>query len=352
VRGFLTAVLVPLALMGCRSVVPEILPPAEIPVQIRTLPSYVRFGVTGVAFWKGRLYAGTNIGLLEIQGDRASALYQWHSKDNVVEEPWVDRGGDALWFWDFHTLDFRRWDERGWSRTGLPPKEGYYSRGNILGGFRGYSDAGGFWLEGAGCVWKWDRQAHKWEEEILPGGGIRGLAAAGDGLYALLLSPQKYSVRELGDLDLHVRDGAQWKRIATAPRGELIAKVVGLATGGYVLSRKGNLTRFDRHGFATVEQPGVCEAITATSEGYLLGSFLGKGLWERRGDQWKLRCPYPYDSNEGKHWAFIAEENGRIALATAEDSEIVDWTKGTRAWTGTSAIWVLKGDVLERVKLE
>ena len=347
----LSGIFVPLLVLGCGTVAPKVLSPGDVPGQVRALPVYVRLSFTGLAFWRDKLYAGTNIGLLEIDGNRASALYQWNTRDNVIEGPWVDQGGDALWFWDCHTLDFRCCDGREWTRTGMPPKKSYYSRGDVLSSFRGYSDETRFWIEGAGSFWSWDRQNREWAGEDRPLGGLRGIAPAGDGLYALI-SPRKPEVGKPDDVEFHVRRDASWEKITTIVWNGVIMRLVGTATGGYLLTHHRNLVRFDRQGIKTVTQPGVCEAMTATSEGYLLASFVGKGLFEHRGDQWILKCPYPYDEKEGKHWAFITESKGRIAFATGEESKVVDWDKGTQTWSGTSAVWVLKGNVLERVRLE
>ena len=100
-----------------------------------------------------------------------------------------------------------------------------------------------------------------------------------------------------------------------------------------------------------LEIPGPCEAIARTSDGYLVASFAGKGIYRREGEAWRLAVPYPYGPEEGKHWVHLAEDKGRIAFATGEYSTITDYHKGTRAWTGTSAIWIQKGNKLEKVNL-
>jgi hypothetical protein len=346
------AVLLAAGAIGCGSISPAVRSSGDVQGEIRALPSYVRLTFTGLAFWRNKLYAGTNIGLLEIEGHRSTALYQWNSTDNVLEGPWVDQAGDALWVWDCHTLDFRRWDGREWTSTGLPPKKGYYSRGNILSSFRGFSDPARFWLEGAGGAWVWDRQDRRWVGEELPRGGLLGIAPTPDGLYAVVQGPRKPEIGKPWELELHVRTQGPWQRVTTMESRDLVEKVVGTSNGGFFLNGEGQVVGFDRKGFDRIEQPGRCEAIAATSEGHLLGSFPGKGLFERRGQEWTLRFPYPYDSREGKHWVQLAEFKGVVALATSEYSHLIDSDKGTLSWTGTSAVWVSKGDVLERVRLE
>jgi hypothetical protein len=39
----------------------------EIDKLIKALPSYAPFSLTGIAFYKGHVYAGTNVGLIELK---------------------------------------------------------------------------------------------------------------------------------------------------------------------------------------------------------------------------------------------------------------------------------------------
>jgi hypothetical protein len=66
-----------------------------------------------------------------------------------------------------------RLDETGWHLNALPvPPNGYYSRGDMLEGFRGSSDASGFRLIGGGYVWVWNPPA-RWVLETSPSARIQ-----------------------------------------------------------------------------------------------------------------------------------------------------------------------------------
>jgi len=341
-----------IVLGGCLSATPRMLPPNEVARQIRELPKNARFSTSGLGFWNGKLYAASNIGLLEIEEQRLSAFYQWHSSYNVIEGPWREESGPALWFWDCSFNQLLRWGPKGWTRRGLPPREGGYSRGNILGGFRACWNSERTWIVGAGDAWHWDPAESEWIPEQLPRGGVTGLAPVEKGLIAVMLFS-----RSMGDggwtseVEFSISDGTRWVRINAPPSMGLARQVVGTTEAGYLRTRDGDVIRVDRGGVRRVAQPAPCDALTRTSDGELLASFVGKGIYQYDAGEWRLRCPTPYGPEEGEHWAFLAEEKGRIAFATTEYETVVDWEKGTRSWSGTSAIWVLKDKALERVRL-
>jgi hypothetical protein len=222
-----------------------------------------------------------------------------------------------------------------------------------MGGFRASSSRERFWLEGAGNAWHWDSATSEWVLENLPRGSLQGLAPIGDGLIAVMIVPRKSKIGEKPtyDLDLHLFSGSRWERIATAAWDDLFDQVVGTTRAGYLRTRSGDVFQFDRRGIERIAQPGPCEALARTSEGELLASFVNKGIFQYEAGEWRLKCAYPYGPEEGKHWAFLSEANGRIAFATCAISKLVDVDKGTSSWSGTSAVWVLKGGALERVRL-
>jgi hypothetical protein len=342
VRSLSAAILLAVGALGCQSVVPDVRSPHEIPGRILAHPNNPRLGVTGVVFWRDKLYASTNVGLLECTGDRASALYQWDDTETWIEGPWVDRGGDEIWFRDLRSAAFRRWDGREWTAAALPYKKGYLMRLGVRWGFRGTSDAARCCLEGGGYAWSWDRQNREWVVEDVPAGTVYALVPAGDGLYAAILGSNG------AELELHVKDRQTWARLPGVHPKDGLRDLLGTAAGGFILHYEGRIIGFDRRGFRNIEQPGPCEAIAATTDGALIASFPGRGIFERRGEAWRLRHPYPYDEKEERHRAYLAESNGVIALVTSALRQSID----PPSWSGTSAIWISKGDVLERVRVE
>ena len=327
---------------GCHAATPRALPPSEISGQIRRLSGRLELEFTGLSFWRGKLYAGTNIGLLEIQEDAPVALYQRHDDYNVVEGPWIDQGGSTLWLWEYPSLRLLNWNATDWVVSDLPRKEhGVYTRGDVLSGFRACSSRSQFWLEGGGAAWLWDRPTQTWIPQPLPTGGGALLAPVGERLFAVTRG-RRPSESDSRSLEVHALDGTRWERVADVPWEERIETVVGTATSGYLLTAKGTVVRFDRRGLHPVTQPGPCEALVRTTDGHLLASVTNKGIFEVQDGTWKIRCAYPYGPNEGKHSAFLAEDGGRIAFATKSSSRGI----------GTTAIWILQGDSLRKISLE
>ena len=145
----------------------SLLPASEVASLIHQLPSYARFSYSGLNFFGGKLYVGTNIGLLLIEGDHVTQLRRFHTTDSVVSGPWVDVADHLLWVMDDHTEEFLSFDGATWKRVPRPtPQKGYYSRGDVLEGVRPLGNTHGFWLAAAGSVWRWDNAKDEWE--LLP----------------------------------------------------------------------------------------------------------------------------------------------------------------------------------------
>jgi len=78
------------------------------------------------------LYAGTNLGIIEFSGAKATQLYQFQSTDSVVSGPWTDNADHRLWAVDEHTSELIDFDGNKWTRMAEPlPAKGYYSRGSF-----------------------------------------------------------------------------------------------------------------------------------------------------------------------------------------------------------------------------
>src|SRR5205814_1686919 len=69
-----------------------------------------------------------------------------------------------LWIWLVGSDEFAYFDGNKWKTMRMPePKHGL-SRGNLLEGFRGISNAKTFWIEGAWHAWAWEPRHSKWIE--------------------------------------------------------------------------------------------------------------------------------------------------------------------------------------------
>jgi len=345
---FGVAGLVALALAACDEAAdqlaaadPKTKPPTEIGKLIASLPDYAQFSLTGVAFYGGRLYVATNIGLIELQGTTLRSLHKWYSDDDVVEGPWVDKTSKSLWIQRVHDGALLRLDETGWHRIALPaPPNGYYSRGDVLEGFRGVSDAGGFRLIGGGYVWVWNPPDH-WILETSPPAPEFGAPVGVGFLHGREIRVMRFGICPVRPCDyaFYWRDRDGWSASRKLPVGE-VRQVLGTADGIFARGDKGELVRLDDNGAVVLETPGKCEAIARTSADKLMASFFGAGIFTFSQERWAKALDYPYGSSEGEHWAHLAEENGVVAYAT------------TPMHSGSTALWVSESGEWVRIDAE
>jgi hypothetical protein len=78
---------------------PKTIPQQRIAEVIKSIPEYTHFSISGLRFYNNKLYASTNIGLLELENGTAAKLYSWLKKDDVVGGPWLDSANNLLWLW-------------------------------------------------------------------------------------------------------------------------------------------------------------------------------------------------------------------------------------------------------------
>jgi hypothetical protein len=330
---------------------PKTLAPGEVSKIAAALPSYAHFSVSGVAFLGDRLFVATNIGLIEVQDRAVKALYRWYDKFNVISGPWSDVKRGALWA---HRADdgyFVRRDKNGWQRIDLPkPPKGYYSRGDMLQGFVGVSDTDSFRLIGAGAVWQWGTSgewvldpappAEKFSAVVAFGrAGTRTVNIVRKGICAL--RPCNYLA--------YWRENERWLEPVTIPTGQT-RDTISSKDGVFLRGGGGELFRLDVTAAILLKTPGPCEAITLTSDGKLLASFRGAGIYEFSSGWIKL-LDDPYTQTEGEHWAYLAESNGSVALGTASVPHLKPGTDNQWSYSGTDALWVSQDKKLVRVVL-
>lgn len=148
---------------------PEVLPGSEFERLVKELPSYAPLGYSGLAYFQGKLYVSTNLGLLELEGARIARIYRVQDKYSVVSGPWVDRKNQLLWLQDDQTHELLNYDGRQWRRLSMPaPSKGYYSRGDVLEGARILGNDHGFWMVAAGSAWQWRHDSASWASEPSP----------------------------------------------------------------------------------------------------------------------------------------------------------------------------------------
>jgi hypothetical protein len=330
---------------------PRVVPPQEVPKVLRAIPSYTRFSYSGLCFFNRKLYASSNIGLLEFDGGTLSNLYKWHDRDDVISGPWLDVASKSVWVKHDGIGKLIRYDGNAWEITELPrPKEGY-TRGDMLSGFRGIGTSGGFWLEGGGHAWRWNSNNSAWEPVPIPQDGslARIIPLPNIMLLAMRHELLPFLVKE-DDFEsdtIHYYEG-RLKEVPNKTGKRFFAEqIVVIRDVAYVLTRNGLIFRVTSSEIAKLDALDDCEAIVATTSGSLLASFRNSGVYEYT-DGWQKRFSSPYSSTEAEHWAYLAESDGQVAFAiTSKPQGYGESTK----YPGQTTLWVSRGGELKAVPI-
>jgi hypothetical protein len=345
---------------------PEILSTSKLGRLIKALPDYAPFGYSGLAFYKGKLYVATNLGLLELDEGRISRVFRFQKNDSVISGPWLDTADQLLWALDNHTNQLLNYDGVVWHRVDFPrPQKGYYSRGDVLEGPKPIGNANGFWLQSGGSVWRWDPIKNNWSFEpqrssnlnSQDAGEIIGVVPLGTKLFFIvrheLLS---FLVKESQDFasDSLVTSDGGWRTVPNKSGRNFFADSWIVADdGGYIRTRDGLLLKVTPESIARVETPGVCESL-AVQSGTLLASFRSDGIYEYTG-AWRRLADNPYTSGEGEYWAFLSSNVKELAFAT-NGKPVVDREhssgrdmKFTR--NAPTALWFFQGTGFQHIDI-
>jgi hypothetical protein len=340
------SIAVPVAALASSSTAPAEKPivnaAGEIHKLIKALPSYAPFSVTGIAFYKGHLFAGSNIGLIDLKGAVPSAVYRWNPGDAVIEGPWADEVSGSLWIQRDHDGALLRMDQAGWHLVTLPdPPNGYFSRGDVLAGFRGVSDSSGFRLVGGGFVWRRE-DTGGWTLEPSPPlpkySALEGVAFSGSAemvvarLGTCSIQPCGYAA--------YWREANGWKPAIPLPMC-CVKQVLGTMSEAIVRGENGGLVRITRTEAVALPAPGPIDAVTRASNGRMFASVAGAGIFARDGEHWTKLLDYPDGVAPGEHWAYLAEEHGVVAFATTSVPQLQSNNKFI--YSGSTALWVSAG---------
>jgi hypothetical protein len=321
----------------------------DIAAALRRMPPTVGLSFSGVVFFRDRLYLAANAGLFVVNNGRIEKLYQWSGRDPVIEGPWIDRPGSALWFQHARDGSLTRFDGANWQPIALPPPPGgdYYSRGDMLTGFLGLSSPQQYWIVGGGHAWRWGLDSRWVPVPELPAAAvpqssaIRAVAPVEGGLLYVVrlghevIPPSPYAVYD---------SGRAWASMQIAERMDFREAAL-TAEALYVRAQDGRLFAIARGSVRAVPTPGPCEAIARTDSDRLIASFTGRGIFALEGGKWVRRAESPYGPEEGEHWAHLAENRGLLAYATTTVPHL------DRPDTGTVALWLGRGPKLVRVPL-
>lgn len=312
---------------------PDELPAPAIPGSIAELPGYAPFGLSGLAFFRGDLYAGSNIGLLRFSGPRAVALYRWTGRrDYVISRLAAVPDGAGLWFWHTASGWLTRLDATGWHNVLIPAPDPYYTRGDFLAGFPVRANAHHVTLVAGGRAFVWNPITGRWERLEQPDRDTDEAAVViaalpvGDA-NLLVLRGERVSWGRGGRYvyahTLAWHDGA-WR---TAPAGEFadIESYAVVGDAAFVATETGAVLRLSRDGAEPLTAPGPCDALATTRDGELLASFVGLGVHLLDGAGWNLVFSLPHDRRTAVRYAYLAEDAGKIAYYSSTIGRIWYW---------------------------
>jgi hypothetical protein len=324
------------------------------------------FGYSGLAFLNGKLYASTNLGLLEVDDGRIAGLYRFRSDYSVVSGPWLDRANQVLWVLDGNTFQLFSFDGKVWHGMDIPsPQRGHFNRRDFLEGVRPTGNSQGFWLEAGETVWKWNSAKNNWITEDQPKSSV----------------PPKYENKTIGVLpieskplfivrhetfpelmfegqdfvsDTVVTDDGGWRTIPNEAGLKFFVDTwVVTDESGYICTTKGQVLRVTPLAITKLDAPAACETLATTESGNLLASFRDKGVYEYT-TRWRFRAAHPYSGN-GEYWAYLSGNGEELAFAI-DGKPVVDKkpSSGTDMKfirNAPNALWLSRGKEFQPIEI-
>ncbi len=334
------------------------------------------FSYTGLAFFNGRLYASSSIGLLEYENGKLSHLYRWNDGKydwtnetfEVIEDIALDKSHHSLWFFHSRFGKFIRFDGENWYFVDLPQIIGGYSRGDMLKGFNAFSTDSAFWFNIAGEAWRlnadkssWNRQVRAPEKNCVVTTDttmdIRcfvGIAPLQDKVLSIMHREyiSGFGNPTIGEIKLlpdrvYYEQNQNWQEVLPKDSVDdfVTKEVVAGKNAAFVKTWYGTLFRVTDVEITKIGTLGEVEAMTTTTAGNLLVSFRNNGIYEYD-DKWQKRFPSPYSTNEPKHFTHLAESNGQIAIAINSERD------GNFNALGQTTLWISDGNELRIASLQ
>ncbi len=349
---------------------PRSISPTQAARQIKSLPSYAKFSYSGAGFFNDKLYASSNIGLLEVTDGAITNVFQPQKEDSVVSGPWIDFANRRLWIKDDHTNELLNFDGSKWQRIPMPqPRQGYYTRGDVLEGIKPIATKEGFWIAAAGNVWIWDANTQVWRSIPLtqrtPKNQDRNevigvLAAQGKLLTIVRHEPLSYLVRRGESFQSDTIEGIDGIDGGSSgpiqqEQGYFAETWTVAGESSYICTQTGSLLRVTTEKISEVKVPGECENIT-TDGADLIASFRSKGVFRLKGDTWSQLATHPYPSGAGEYWVHLAANGGRIALAITAKPVIANRAPGDTSnikftTDAPTELWVANNGQFQKVEL-
>jgi hypothetical protein len=337
---------------------PKVAAATKLSELVKSLPQAAHFSLSGLSFFDGKLYVGTNLGIVEVSRGEVTRLYQFQPSDSVVSGPWLDRTDHLLWATDDHTNELLRFDGNKWTRMREPvPAKGYYSRGDVLEGVRPIGSAEGFWLAAAGTAWRWDGGALEWRQIPLPHpsdhtntGEVIGVLPIGE--HALLIVRHQllpFLLRKDEDfLSDELVGSSDPTATPLARDGKPFLADGWTVSGdaGYICTKARELIRVTEERVAPLDTPGPCEAVATDDNLNLLVTIKSKGIFRHTQGHWMLIAESPYPTAVGEYWTHLSASSGQLAIAI-DARPVVDpqYSSGRDMHfvrNAPTSLWVLK----------
>jgi hypothetical protein len=346
---------------------PFVLSESQLVAMIKALPASASFDYSGLAFYKGKFYAASNLGLLELEQGRVARFYRFQKNYSVVSGPWLDRANQLLWVLDDRTNQLVNYNGTVWHRVSLPePRKGHYGRGDVLDGIKPASNAKGFWIQAGGTVWRWDSARNEWVFEPQPAPPVPSsdsrvtIGVLPIGTTPLLIVRHEllsFLVKDSQDFnsDTVVTGGGEGTVIPSNAGIKFFAKNWVVADdSGYICTRSGDILKVTSQTITKVDAPGNCETLAIAEPGILLASFRGKGIYEYT-DNWRLRAVDPYAAGEGEYWAHLRGDGAELAFAITGkpviDKEHSSGTDMKFIRNAPTSLWYSRGAALQIVDI-
>lgn len=333
---------------------------AEFRALTQGLKEPAHFSLGRVAFYRGKMYVGTNLGLAVVEDARVTGIWRFQKTYSVVSGPWVDEHDDLLWVRDDATQEYVHFDGTSWTRVSspnlngrLPPISGL-DFADLIGNSRG------FWLNAGSTAWLWDNRSQSWQ--VQPSSKK---ASFEDGLLTILpIREPSLELRRRESLPFLIKQGEDFKSdyLSRSSGAEIpldatqpfFADSVAMSDSEALFcTNDGRVLLFRAERLSRVQTPSVCETVESGTGNRLFVSLRGLGVFEVRSGILTKRADSPYTSGAGEYWAHFAVEDSEIAFAIAAKPVVKPHTPDTETEFTTNApsrLWWIRNGVARVVE--
>lgn len=344
---------------------PQVMEPAEFRNQMSSRDTALApVTISGLAFYRGSLFAATEEGLLQFESGVFTRALTWQtagSRLSGLQGPWVHAAAGLLFVAagdgrTLHMLDGDRW------HTVEPPKFGVSTRWEEIQPLRGHTVGQSFRIERGARGWDWVPASREWAPVLsLPALGLNeeiwtGQDAKGPVVLVRRFEPHLNKALELvrcsanGEwlttpLEFLDADASQDPFVALSEPSDWF--VAGDAV--WVRTSDDVLFRLAVHSDKSVNRArwSGCIAVSVDSAGQVVALFSDEGgsLW--RDSKWQRLFDSPLPPGPRGH-ARVARSGDNVAISTS----VVSAQAGrNRTVTGRTALWVGSGTTLTEVDI-